>query len=74
VVECLSLRQPYVELEVQGRQEDRVQISEGNSLSMPLKLLTKKASILLNIDCNKLAKGAVIMLHVFMTSRNILAR
>jgi len=71
-IKCLSLRQPYAELVAQGRKTRRWNTNfRGKFLIHASKAIDKEISAFLNIDCSKLAKGAII--DVFMTLRNILA-
>ena len=63
-MKCLSLRQPYAELVATGRKtiETRKWNTNfrGKFLIHSSKTIDKEISILLNIDCSRLTKGAVI--------------
>ena len=63
-MKCLSLRQPYAELVAAGRKtiETRKWNTNfrGKFLIHSSKTIDKEISTLLNIDCSRLTKGAVI--------------
>jgi len=63
-LKCLSLRQPYAELAAAGRKtiETRKWNTNfrGKFLIHSSKTIDKDISTLLNIDCSRLTKGAVI--------------
>ena len=63
-MKCLSLKQPYAEIAATGRKtiETRRWSTNfrGKFFIHSSKAIDKKTSCLLNIDCSKLPKGAVI--------------
>jgi hypothetical protein len=63
-LKCLSLRQPYAELVVAGRKtiETRTWKTNfrGKFLVHASKVIDRESSDILNIDCSKLTRGAVI--------------
>ena len=63
-LKCLSLKQPYAELVAAGRKtiETRTWKTNfrGKFLIHASKTIDKDSSDILNIDCNKLTRGAVI--------------
>ncbi|MGB6591364.1 MAG: ASCH domain-containing protein [Candidatus Nitrosopolaris sp.] len=63
-MKCLSLKQPYAELVAAGRKtiETRRWSTNfrGRFLIHSSKAIDKEISTLLNIDCSKLMKGAII--------------
>jgi hypothetical protein len=63
-LKCLSLRQPYAELVAQGRKTIETRRwntnFRGKFLIHASKAIDKEISAFLNIDCSKLAKGAII--------------
>jgi hypothetical protein len=63
-LKCLSLRQPYAELVAQGRKTIETRRwntnFRGKFLIHASKAIDKEISAFLDIDCSKLAKGAII--------------
>jgi ASC-1-like (ASCH) protein len=63
-LKCLSLRQPYAELVVAGRKtiETRTWKTNfrGKFLVHASKVIDRESSDILNINCSKLTRGAVI--------------
>ena len=65
-LKCLSLRQPYAELVAQGRKTIETRrwntSFRGKFLIHASKAIEKEISAFLNVDCSKLAKGAIIVI------------
>ncbi|MFY9798889.1 MAG: ASCH domain-containing protein [Candidatus Nitrosopolaris sp.] len=63
-MKCLSLKQPYAEIAATGRKTIETRRwntnFRGKFLIHSSKTIDKEISTLLNIDCSKLTKGAVI--------------
>src|SRR5215471_14058036 len=73
-LKCLSLRQPYAELVAQGRKTIETRRwntnFRGKFLIHASKAIDKEISAFLNIDCSKLAKGAIIGIACLSSHEN----